>query len=301
MKKEINLLSVFIQSEESLRSSLRGLYLPRNYKEIQQVINEHITNLLTENNEFKTSLNASDAEYLNVILRMSLSFQRLAFSDSVNFAELSTIYEYDIKEEYNEKKTDVLENTITLLPTVISAFFNPWLALAVGGATVVYKKMNPADKGKPQITKRKVDRSKPITEEMLSDISDAIRNICREVDTVIEKIKRDRSDLVAKYKGEMEDKTLEKMYPQILMGMQYLYMENEKSEEKNQNIERILFQLGVYGYKIIEYSSANDHHFSHRVKYGIEEPEMYLPAIVKENTDGILTTAMEGIYYIPQK
>lgn len=300
MEKEVSLKSVFTQSEESLRSSLRGLYLPRDYKEIQQVINEHISKLLTENNEFKASLNASDAEYLNSILRMSLSFQKLTFSDSINFAELSTVYEYDIKEN-NEGNADVLENTITLLPTVITAFFNPWLALAVGGATVLYKKVNPSEKGKPQITKRKVDRSKPITEDMLTDISDAIRNICKEIDTVIEKIKRDRSDLVAKYKDEVENKTLEKMYPQVLTGMQYLYMENVKNEQKNQNIESMLFQLGVYGYKIIEYSSENDHHFSHQVKYGIENPEMYLPAIVKENTDGTLTTAIEGVYYIPQK
>ena len=63
----------------------------------------------------------------------------------------------------------------------------------------------------------------------------------------------------------------------------------------------MLFQLGVYGYKIIEYSSINDHHFTHQVKYGIEVPEMYLPAIVKENADGTLSTAIEGVYYIPQK
>ena len=300
MEKEISLKSVFTQSEESLRSSLRGLYLPRNYKEIQQVINEHITKLLTENNEFKASLNASDAEYLNSILRMSLSFQKLTFSDSINFSELSTVYEYDI-DENNVGNVDVLENTITLLPTVITAFFNPWLALAVGGATVLYKKVNPSEKGKTQITKRKVDRSKPITEDIISNISDTIRNICKEIDTVIEKIKRDRSYLVAKYKDEVENKTLEKMYPQVLTGMQYLYMENAKNEKKNKNIESMLFQLGVYGYKIIEYSSENDHHFTHQVKYGIEEPEMYLPAIVKENADGTFTTAIEGIYYMPQK
>lgn len=298
--ESISLKNVFIQSEESLKSSLRGKYLPRDYKEVQQVINEHITKLLTDNNEFKANLNASDAEYLNSILRMSLSFQKLTFSDSINFAELSTVYEYDIKEN-NNGNADVLENTITLLPTVITAFFNPWLALVVGGATVLYKKVNPSEKGKPQITKRKVDRSKPITEDMLSDISDAIRNICKEIDIVIEKIKRDRSDLIAKYKNEVENKTLEKMYPQILTGMQYLYMENAKNEQKNQNIESMLFQLGVYGYKVLEYSVENDNHFSHQVKFGIEKPEMYLPAIVKENEDGTLTTAIEGILYIAQQ
>lgn len=299
MEKDFSLESVFIQSEESLRSSLRGLYLPRNYKEVQQVINEHITKLLLENNEFKANLNASDANYLNSIFKMSLSFQRLTFSDSIDFAELSTVYEYDVKE--SKEGNDVLENTITLLPTVISAFFNPWLALAVGGATVLYKKVNPSEIGKPQIAKRKVDRSKPITEDMLSGISDAIRNICKEIDTVIEKIKRDRSDLIAKYNDQVENKTLEKMYPQVLTGMQYLYMENAKNKQKNQNIEIMLFQLGVYGYKFIEYSEEYDHHFLHQVKYGIDKPELYLPAIIKENEDGSLTTAIEGIYYVPQQ
>lgn len=299
MEKEISLKSVFTQSEESLRSSLRGLYLPRDYKEIQKIINEHITKLLTENNEFKASLNASDAEYLNSILRMSLSFQKLTFSDSINFAELSTVIEYDIKEN-NEGNADVLENTITLLPTVITAFFNPWLALAVGGATVLYKKVKPTEKGKPQITKRKVDRSMPITEDMLSNISDAIRNICKEIDTVIEKIKRDRSDLIAKYKDEVENKTLEKMYPQVLTGMQYLFMENLKSEVKNQNIESMLFQLGIYGYRILEYSNENSTYFTQQIKYGIDKPEMYLPAIVKESEDGTFTTAIEGVLYVPQ-
>lgn len=296
----ISLKNVFIQSEDSLKSSLRGMYLPRDYKEVQQVINEHITKLLTDNNEFKANLNASDAEYLNSILRMSLSFQKLSFSDSINFAELSTVYEYDIKEN-NNGNADVLENTITLLPTVITAFFNPWLALVVGGATVLYKKVNPSEKGKPQITKRKVDRSKPITEDMLSDISDAIRNICKEIDTVIEKIKRDRSDLIAKYKDEVENKTLEKMYPQVLTGMQYLFMDNLKSDNKNQNIESMLFQLGIYGYKILEYSSEKSIYFAQQIKYGIDKPEMYLPAIVKENEDGSFTIAAQGILYVPQK
>lgn len=296
----VNLKTVFRQSEDSLKSSLRGMYLPRDYKEVQNVINNHITKLLTESNEFKTSLNASDAEYLNSILRMSLSFQKLTFSDSINFAKLSTIYEYDINEA-NCTPTDVLENTITLLPTVIAAFFNPWLALAAGSATILFKRVNPSIKSKPQIEKRKVDTSKPITEEMLSDISDAIQNICQEIDSIIDKIRRDRSNLIAKYKEEVENKTLEKMYPQILTGMQYLYMENIKGEQKSQNIESMLFQLGVYGYKIIEYSQENAGCFTQQVKYGIENPEMYLPAIVKEQADGTMITALEGILYVPQK
>lgn len=300
MEKGISLKSVFTQSEESLRSSLRGLYLPRNYKEVQQVINEHITKLLTENNEFKASLNASDAEYLNSILRMSLSFQRLTFSDSINFAELSTVYEYDIKEN-NVGNADVLGNTITLLPTVITAFFNPWLALAVGGATVLYKKVNSSEKGKPQITKRKVDRSKPITEDMLSDIYDAIQTICQEIDNVINKIKSDRAELVSKYQNDANNRTLEKMYPQILSSLQYLFAESIMSGHKNENLKSLIFNLGLYGYKIVPYSQEYAGFFKKQIKLGISEPEMNIPAIVRESEDGSLSLAIEGIIFIPKQ
>lgn len=298
--ESISLKSVFVQSEESLKSSLRGMYLPRDYKEIQQVINNHITKLLTENNEFIENLNASDAEYLNSILRMSLSFQKLTFSDSINFAELSTVYEYDIK-EHTKGNADVLENTLTLLPTVITAFFNPWLALAVGGATILYKKVNPSTKGTPEITKTKTDRSKPVTEEILADISAAIQSICQEIDKVINKIKKDRVDLIAKYQNEVNSKTLDRMYPQILVGLQYLYMDNKKAEEKNANVENMIFQLGGYGYKIIDYSEENKSLFTQQINVEINEPEMYLPAIVKSNNDGSSTIAVQGTLYIPQK
>ena len=298
--EQISLKNVFIQSEESLKSSLLGLYLPRDYKEVQQVINEHVSKLLTEDNDFMATLNASDAEYLNSILRMSLSFQKLTFSDSINFAELSTVYEYDIKENSNGN-ADVLENTITLLPTVITAFFNPWLALVVGGATVLYKKVNPSEKGKPQITKRMIDKSSPITEGMFSGISNAIQNICQEIDIVINKIKSDRSDLIAKYQSDVNSKTLEKMYPQILASLQYMFAESMKEGSKDEHLESLIFNLELYGYKIIPYSVENGGFFRKQLKIGIREPEMNIPAVVRENEDGSLSLASEGVLYVPKQ
>lgn len=296
----ISLKNVFKQSEDMLKSQLQDKCLPRDYQEVQKVINEHITKLLSENNEFKSSLNASDAELLNSVLRLSLSFQKLSFSDSIDFVKLSTIYEYDIKDtKINED--DILTNTITLLPTVISAFFSPWLAIAIGGATVIYKRVRRTPATQNQTIKRKIDISKPITTELLSEIINTIENICQEIDSVISKIKRDRIDLVAKYKYESDSKTLEKMYPQILTGIQYLIMENIKTGQKNQNVESLIFQLGVYGYKVLQYTQENSGFFSCRVKFGIETPEMYLPAIVKENEDGNLSIAVEGVLYVPQQ
>lgn len=299
--EKVSLSSIFKQSEEVLKSQLREMCLPRDYKEIQRVIGEHISELLSGSNEFRMSLNASDAELLNYILGVSLSFQELSLSDEIDFKNLSAKTEYSVESVDNENKPDVLENTLALLPTVVSAFFSPWLSLAVGGATVVYKSRK-VERKKVGSTMQlqNVDVSQRITEQMLSDITNAIDNICKKIDAIIAKIKRDRADLVEKYRYESDSKTLERMYPQILNGLQYLYMENLKNEKKSQGIDRLLFQLGMYGYKIVEYSNENSGFFTQQIKVGIDEPEMYLPAIIKENEDGILLSAANGVLYIPQ-
>lgn len=300
MAQTISLKDVFIKSEETLKSSLRGLYLPRDYEKVQRVINEHIRKLLSDNNSIKSSLNASDAEYLNSILKMSLSFQKLSFQDTLDYAKMSIVDEYDINESINGS-ADILENTITLLPTVISAFFSPWLALGIGGATILYKKVNPSEKGKPQVLKRTVDKSKPITEDMLSDISEAIQSICQEIDCIINKIKIDRTDIIAKYQNDINNRTLEKLYPQILMSLQYIFAENIKNNKKDENLDSLIFNLGLYGYKVIPFSIEKSGFFKKQIKTGISVPEMSIPAIVKENEDGSLSLAAEGILYVPKQ
>ena len=220
--------------------------------------------------------------------------------DSLDFVQLSTQYEYD-NNNTGSKETKTLENTITLLPTVISAFISPWLALAMGGITVLYKRTIPSKNEKiHDVTKKKVDVSKPIGELMLSQITDAIGNICQEVDKVVAKIRRDRTDVVEQYKFESDNRTLENMYPQILNGLQYVFMDNFKSGQTNQYIESMIFQLSVYGYHVLKYSQENEGYFAKRVKVGITVPEMYLPAIVKEYEDGTFSVAAEGLLYIPQ-
>lgn len=297
-----SLQNVFQQSENELRSSLQGYYLPRDYQEIQLKINEHFTRLLSEDNKFISQLNASDMEYLNSILRMSLSFQKLSFSDSVNYQELSKKTIFENKKTTSRKDSDILRDTLSLLPTVVSAFFvKPVYVAIVGGATVLCKRMMSSKKSSAQVEYHDIDISEPLTDDMISDISESIREICQEIDHIIDKIRRDRSHLIDRYNNDLANKSLEKMYPQLLAGMQYLFMENIRSNQNNQNIENLIFQLGVYGYKVMEYSPENVGHFSQQVKYGIETPEMYLPAIVKENEDGTFTTAKEGILYIPQQ
>lgn len=293
-----SLKDVFKQSEDLLKEQLTGKFLPRDYQLVQNVINEHIIKLLSESNDFRLGLNVSDAALLNSVLKMALSFQKLTLSESLDFAKLSTKTEYEVLDEGQE--TDVLHDTITLLPTVISAFFGPWWAVAVGSATVAYKYARPSKGRSPKVVKRQIDISKEIPEDLLEAICDTISDICNEIDQVITKIKRDRTELESKYRLSLEEKTLEKMYPQILESLQYLFKDDIKSDEKNQIIENLVLQMNAYGYQVVTYSQENKNYFANQVKVGIETPEMYLPAIIKVDENGTATIAKEGILFIPK-
>lgn len=296
------LTSVFLQSEKALREEIQNKYLPKDYTELQKTVNKHIIDLLSGDNDFKNALNASDAELLNAALRMTLSFQQLSLSESIDFKALSTRIEYSIdKTNDGVSDNDVIENTLSLLPTVICAFINPWLSLAVGGGTVIVKKIVKTRGGHRKeffVKERKLDVSHVISDNEINAIVTGIKNICEEVDGIVSKIQRDRKDLVAQMQNKLDECTLEKMYPQVLASLQYLFMENLKSENKNQYVQNMLFNLQGYGYNVIEYSDATAGFFSKKINPNISEITMYLPAITKD-IHGTLSVVREGIVYIP--
>ena len=294
--------SVFLQSEGALREELSNKYLPKDYAEIQKTVNKHIIDLLSGDNEFKNSLNASDAELLNAALRMALSFQQLSLSESIDFKALSTKTEYQVDQQADaSSNNDIIENTLSLLPTVICAFINPWLTLAVGGGTVLVKKVVRGKNGTRRevlVKERKVDVSHKISSNEIDAIIDGINNICQEIDGIISKIQRDRKDLLAQMENKLDDCTLEKMYPQVLASLQYLFMENLKSDNKNQYVQNMLFNLQGYGYSVVEYSDATAGFFTKKANPNVSEITMYLPAITKD-IHGTPSVVAEGIVYIP--
>ncbi len=296
------LTSVFLQSEGTLREELKKKYLPKDYAEIQKTINKHIIDLLSGDNDFKNSLNASDAELLNAALRMALSFQQLSLSESIDFNALSTKTEYSVDQTNGDgSENDIIENTLSLLPTVICAFINPWLTLAVGGGTVLVKRVIKTKGGHRRevlVKEKKVDVSHVISDNEINAIISGIKNICEEVDGIISKIQRDRKDLIAQMENKLNDCTLEKMYPQVLASLQYLFMENLRSEDKNQYVQNMLFNLQGYGYNVVEYSDTTAGFFSKKVNPNVSEITMYLPAITKD-IQGTPSVVTEGIVYIP--
>lgn len=297
----ITLASVFMESKDVLRSKLETKSLPKDYSEIQSIVNEHITKLLSGDNAFKDSLNASDADLLNSALRMALSFQQLNLVDTIDFKALSTRTEYEVNKSDEKSSQDIIENTLMLLPALICAFINPWLTIAVGGGTVIAKKMIKSKNGeRNEIIVKKVDVSHRISEKEMNAISSGIESICREIDGIIAKIRRDRIDLEHKMQAKLDECAIEKMYPQLLTSLQYLFMEDMKNDTKNQYVQNMLFNLQGYGYRVVEYTAADAGFFAKKPNPNVTNETMYLPAIVKD-TAGTPIVAAEGIVYIPLK
>lgn len=294
----VTLTSVFLKSEEQLKQSLQGLKLPKDYVELQKVVNSHIESLLVKENDFRNSLNASDAEMLTHALRMALSFQKLSLAESIDFKALSLRTEYKINEQANDN-ADIIEDFLSLLPTVICAFIKPWLAVAAGVGTIGAKKAC-FRRNKSKVNYREVskDISREISSSEIENILHGIESLCKEIDEIISKIQRDRKDLLAKMQNKQEGYTLENMYPQLLSSLQYLFMEDLKNDAKNQHVQNMLFCLQGYGYELVGYSLPTSGFFTKKMNPNVSEATMYLPAIVKD-VNGTKIVVAQGIVYIP--
>lgn len=294
----VTLTSVFLKSEEQLKQSLQGLKLPKDYVELQKVVNSHIESLLVKENDFRNSLNASDAEMLTHALRMALSFQKLSLAESIDFKALSLRTEYKINKQANDN-VDIIEDFLSLLPTVICAFIKPWLAVAAGVGTIGAKKAC-FRRNKSKVNYREVskDISREISSSEIENILHGIESLCKEIDEIISKIQRDRKDLLAKMQNKQEGYTLENMYPQLLSSLQYLFMEDLKNDAKNQHVQNMLFCLQGYGYELVEYSLPTSGFFTKKMNPNVSEETMYLPAIVKD-VNGTKIVVAQGIVYIP--
>lgn len=288
------LQEIFKESSSGLREKLSSLKLPKDYELLQGIVSNHIKSLLSSGSEFWSSLNKSDAELLNAALKMATEYQKLTLSDTIDYRELSK----KMESEPVNTEVSVISETMNLLPTAICAFINPWLACVIAGATVGYKMYSGTNK-KPSLT-RVVERdlSAPIKPETISAIVNAIEDICVQVDNIIMKNQRNIEEISSRYASEFEAYTLEKKFPHILSAFQYLMAEKTIPAD-SLVMQRIVMSLKAYGYKIVDYSHKTDSLFSKQPKSGISEPEMYLPAIVREDGKGAETVSMEGVLYVP--
>lgn len=294
------LKSVFDNSKNDLLERLSVLCLPRDYKKIVAVINEHIASLLSDDNEFTKSLDDSEAQILNAALRFAMSTTTSAPSRSIDFEALSISTAYESELPGPSDRNAIVADMAMMLPAVICSFINPWLTAFVGAASVAIKQSLEKKQKKQNVrpVPQRVDTSRTITTDEMNNIIAGIQNVCEEVDQIVSKIRSDRSARESYWKGIINEYTLHKKFPSIIQSVQYLFMSDECSEKTKAMIEMLISSLKSYGYSVVEYSTETSGYFKHMKNPGVEVPTMHLPAVVKTADDKTVVAEL-GVVFIP--
>ena len=302
---ETSLKKMFEESKDSLHSQLCGKMLPRDYQQIQNVVKDTFVKLLATNNEFRINLIDADVQLLNSIIRMYSSFCDASINDSIDYAKLSKTTEKEVSVPEENSTENISKDIAYLIPTLVSAFIRPWLTIPVAVATVgvKYASSRRLRTRRVKVVEKEVEMSQPISEELISSIIGALDKLCGEIDDIISSAKRNREEIKNHYERLLRERTLDKMYPQLLSSLRYVWKENkEKKQNESQAVECLISDFENYGYKVVELTPENRSCFSFTVNPRVEEETMYLPAVVRINKNGEAENMVEnGIVYVPKQ
>lgn len=301
--ESISLKNLFEKSKISLESNLRGKKLPQDYQQIQNMVKENFENLLTSD-EFRVNLIDADIKLLNSIIRIYTLFNKTSILDSIDYEGLSKHTEQSISIKDNNTVEDSVKEFLYLVPTLVSAFIRPWLTIPVAIATIGYKhsRRNRAKNHNVNITSKEIDESFPITEELIAAIIDALDKLCEEIDDIINRAKHNRKEIRDHYEAILANCSLDKMYPQLLKSLQYIWKaKTENSPKFDQYVDMLISDFENYGFKIVELTEETRPYFIFKGNPKISQETMYLPAIVKYDEENGNKLIENGIVYIPKQ
>ncbi|QFQ12811.1 hypothetical protein C7Y71_007145 [Pseudoprevotella muciniphila] len=260
----ISLKQLFEQSKDELRNQLRGKKLPRDFQKIQEMLKATFLELLAGDNEVRLSLIDTDVKLLNSLIRIHLPSYDTSINESIDYVRLS---------KQKEK---------TWIPD--------WQFIIVQSINGRY-------------AEKETDNSQPITEELINGIIGELETVCSEIDNILNRVKNNREEMKKHYEKLLQECTLDKMYPQLLSTLRYLWKENNNGESSNNKyVESLIADFENYGYKIVKLSPETRSYFSYKINPKVDSETMYLPAITKK-TDGESKEIVveKGIVYVPEQ
>lgn len=257
----ISLKQLFEQSKDNLRDQLRGKKLPRDYQQIQEVLKSTFLDLLAGDNEFRLSLIDTDVKLLNSLIRIHLPSYDASINDSIDYVRLS------------KQK--------------IKTWISDWQFLIFQSISGRY-------------AEKEIENSFPITEDLINGIIGELETICAEIDDILKRVKNNREEIKKHYDELMRDCTLDKMYPQILATLRYVWKENKTESSHNKHVDTLIDDFENYGYKVVELSADTRSYFTFKMNTKVDSEEMYLPAIIKI-FDGKNEIVEKGIVYVPEQ
>lgn len=297
------LKDVFLVASGELEDRLRGKLLPRDLRDVQDIIGEHVRALLAGDNDFVMSLNTSDTQLLRSVLAMAAGFQKLSLTGGIDFARLSAQAEHAVESPAAKVRTasaaptDVWTDLVSAIPTVICAFINPWLTLAAAGATVAVRcASRHSNEPQPRAPRRKGKAVSVMVD--VAEVTARLADICEEVDNIIDKIRRIHKEAERALADALGKKNLENMYPGLLNAVQYLAAEDTGQSDA---MKQLIFELRKYGYRVEKWPEGDARYFEKQPNPKVAKTEMHTPAIVKTDDAGHDTLVAQGILFVPQQ
>lgn len=306
-KKTLEIL--FAESEQKLREMLSNLTVPKDMERIQTTISEHLSNLLTEEGDFRQNLTQSEDYILQAVLAILNAHQ--ARYTSFPKAEIETAPTEESGETRKEGNTDENVNPLKKIGQkpvkLASSSVAAGLGALAGGALAgtwgavcgaiactaltaymvdKFTDNKPADK---EIVTKYVKTEahfveKPLDIDMLLGV---VKNLCHSVDEIIITFRAQINNVVQKYESQ-EKPSIEREYSVLLEGIQTLvgykraHSEDEKFSKKIQErIEDMAELLENYSLNIVDYTEENASMFDFVPSANTTEIKQVYPAIIK--------------------
>lgn len=255
MSEKMTLKSIFAESKLDLANKLNGLCLPKDAVRVQNIVAEHLSNLLENENGYRQSLTESEDFVLLSVLRLLQSQQNIA-KEIAHAAK-------NVNNQKTEKISDSNKSSTNSYWTVAGAgtgaivggLLNTWGAVAgaiAGTALIVYlatkqtAKLNSCVSANKNISVTSVNSNIFIT---------IVENICDNIDDVIEtyrvQIKR-----IEKMYEQREEPHLATMYSTLLDQVVNVYNACSSSKDVpiqlKQAIDLMVESLENYDLKIVD-------------------------------------------------
>ena len=287
--------SIFDSGRAALEQQLNGLYLPNDWKQIQQIINRALTQLIAPKGDFRLSLTvAEDAILQQAIALMNIQQQLLDSAKPVVAAESNP--------SASATGTSSEPKQPKAAPIVGAAFggsvggmlFGTWGAVvgAIAGTAVsiYYHKFLPdVIKREPQPSA--CSRSSERGEKQRIDprqLTDIIRSLCERIDNLMATYRQNIEDIRSIYEGK-EPVSLSGNYQFLLESIQQV-IGASYGVASAKDVERLVercSQLGEslenYGLQVVGYNDNAAEWFDISFSEQVKTPTVKAPAIMEQN------------------
>lgn len=317
--KPVSLQVLFENNKQSFKDALSGLTIPSDVQKIQDVISEHLSNLLLEEGDFRQNLTVSEDYILQAVLKILNAYQaRFTCLPNAMIKHTESFENVSVEEQEQQptdKKllSDVALNNIST-PSIAAgvgalaggALLGTWGAVcgAIACTAISAYMIEQHSDNKPsKNTIKKQITATPIVEQSLDidAIVNVIDNLCHSVDDIITTFRAQLNKVIHKYESQ-EKPTIEREYSTLLENIQSLvgykraHCNDEKFSKKIQErIEDLAESLENYNLSLVDYDGNNISMFDLIPSANTTEKKQVYPAITKADV-----IVKKGKIFIPE-